>query len=148
MACDVRDREAATGIVERVSGIDLLVTCAGIRGTFHTTRALLPYFLRRGDGHFIQVERLSGANGSYRSLAMELSDSPIDVSLVGLDDAPPAVDAVAEAIARTIRRPRAEVIVRRSPGWRGKLASWLKRFGARSVERRNSEPDWAHKGAW
>jgi NAD(P)-dependent dehydrogenase (short-subunit alcohol dehydrogenase family) len=149
---DVSDPDSVDQLVEGAllafGRVDALVNFAGVRGTIHTTCALLPYFRRRGNGHFINVAPPGGDHGFYRSLALELRDTPIDVSLVSSDGRPPAADDVAEAIVKTIRRPTPEMIFRRSRGWLGKLAAWHERFRARSLERGASEPELAHKGAW
>jgi short-subunit dehydrogenase len=128
--------------------VDVLVNMAGVRGTIHTTRALLPYFRRRGDGHLINVAPPGGDHGFYLSLAEQLRAVPIDVSLVSSNGRTLAVEDVADAIVKTIRRPRAELVYRRWRDRLAKLAAWGQWLRARTLERGASEPELAHKGAW
>lgn len=148
---DASDPESADRLVEGAllafGRVDALVNFSGIRGAIHTTRALLPYFRRRGEGHLINVAPPGGDHGFYRSLAQELRDAPIDVSLVSSNGGSPNADELAEAIVKTIRRPRPEMIFRRSD-WPGKLAAWAGWLRARTFERWARGPELAHKGAW
>ncbi|UCF18628.1 MAG: SDR family oxidoreductase [Gemmatimonadota bacterium] len=122
-------------------------------GTINTTQALLPYFRRRRGGHLIHLASLGGivplpgeatyaatkfaVRGFCLSLALELRDTPIRVSVVNPDSvetaqlqaealhqgsslsfmgAPLAAADVADAIVRTMRRPRLEVSIPRLTG--------------------------------
>jgi NADP-dependent 3-hydroxy acid dehydrogenase YdfG len=128
-------------------------------GTIHTTRALLPYFRRRRAGHLVHVASLGGivplpgeatyaatkfaVRGFCHSLALELRDTPIRVSLVTPDSTdtaqlrlealgrgsslsftgePLSPDQVARAIAKVLVKPRLEVTV---PALRGRLTMLL-----------------------
>ncbi len=141
---DVSDPDSAEQLVEgalRAYGrVDVLVNFSGIQGAIRTTRALLPYFRRRGAGHLVNVAPSGGDHGFYTELAKELRDAPIDVSLVSANGRSPTGDEIAEAIVKTIRRPKPEMIFRRSD-WLGKLAAWVEWLRA-------GGPQLAHKGAW
>lgn len=143
---DVSDPDSAGQLVEGAllafGRVDALVNCAGVRGAIHTTRALLPYLRRRGNGHLINVAPPGSDHGFYRSLALEMRDAPIDVSLVSSDGRTPTAEEVADAIVKTIRRPKPEMMFRRSRRRLGKLAAWRERFGGAGA------PGLAHKGAW
>ncbi|UCC83484.1 MAG: SDR family NAD(P)-dependent oxidoreductase [Gemmatimonadota bacterium] len=149
---DVSDPESVEQLVEGAllafGRVDVLVNFAGIRGTIHTTRALLPYFRRRGDGQLINVAPPGGDHGFYLSLAHEMRDAPIHVSLVSSNGRTPAAEDVAEAIVNTIRRPKAEFMFRRWQDRLAKLAAWGEWLRTRTFGRGASEPELAHKGAW
>ncbi len=149
---DASDLDSAEQLVEGAllafGRVDVLVNFAGIRGTIHTTRTLLPYFLQRGDGHLINVARPGGDHGFYLSLAQEMRDAPIDVSLVSSNGRTPTTEDVVEAIVQTIRRPEPEMMFRRWQDRLAKLAAWGAWLRAQVLERGAREPELAHKGAW
>lgn len=124
---DVADPDSVGELVEATllsfGRVDVLVNCAGVLragptdglsdesvrsqidtnllGTIHTTRALLPYFRRRGRGHFLHVASLGGivplpgsaaycatkfaVRGFCQALALELRETPVRVSVVHPD---------------------------------------------------------------
>lgn len=124
---DVACYDSVVDLVEAVlmafGRLDALVNCAGVLhpgapdqvpvdslrqqvetnllGTIHTTRALLPHFRRRRDGHLLHVASLGGivplpgeaaysatkfaVRGFCHSLALELRGTPIRVSVVNPD---------------------------------------------------------------
>lgn len=119
-----------------------------LRGAMYGARAALPWLMRRGGGHIINVGSVAGAigvsgvysatkfglRGHTEALRREVARRGIRVSLVTpgfvrtemtahLTFPMPPAALVARAIAGLMRRPRREVVV---PGWY-RVPIWLNR---------------------
>ncbi len=142
---DTTDPESAGELVDAAlmafGRVDALVEGDG---AIETTRALLRYFRRRGRGHFIHVATPAGV---VPHLALNGCDRRIERSVVRTGSAAPSV--VAEAIVRTLRRPRRQVTVRATLGWAARLAGRRRHERPRTklVGRFDTNPELRWEGA-